>query len=174
MEVAHPPSGSSSTWFLVEFESGNVGYWGEGKIEVPGEKPLGVKERTNNKLNPHMASTPVSGLVWWVFIICFINEWLKRSKHGLFVFQLKKTLIWRRHCSVGQWCCSMTSKRSIDLFYRMFTGITFFHPSVRLTSQKPRAFVSLSINQSNRSYFRSFVVSVLFARFHFKVIRKSF
>ena len=25
---------------------------------VPGEKPLGAKERTNNKLNPHMASTP--------------------------------------------------------------------------------------------------------------------
>ena len=25
---------------------------------VPEEKPLGAKERTNNKLNPHMASTP--------------------------------------------------------------------------------------------------------------------
>ena len=25
---------------------------------VPGEKPLGAKERTKNKLNPHMASTP--------------------------------------------------------------------------------------------------------------------
>ena len=29
-----------------------------GKPEYPREKPLGAKERTNNKLNPHMASTP--------------------------------------------------------------------------------------------------------------------
>ena len=58
MEVAHPQSGSSSTWFLVELEFENVGFWGEGKTEVPGEKPLRARERTNNKLNPHMASTP--------------------------------------------------------------------------------------------------------------------
>ena len=25
---------------------------------VPGEKPLGARERTNNKLNPHMPSMP--------------------------------------------------------------------------------------------------------------------
>ena len=28
LEVAHPQSGSSSTWFLVELEFGNVGFWG--------------------------------------------------------------------------------------------------------------------------------------------------
>ena len=50
LEVAHPQSGSSSTWFLVELEFGNVGFWGEGKTGVPGEKPLGATERTNNKL----------------------------------------------------------------------------------------------------------------------------
>ena len=34
---------------------------------MPGEKPLGAKERTNNKLNPHLASTPVfePGPHWW-------------------------------------------------------------------------------------------------------------
>ena len=58
MEVAHPQSGSLSTWFLVELEFGNVGFWGEGKTGVPGEKPLGAKERTNNKLNPHIPLTP--------------------------------------------------------------------------------------------------------------------
>ena len=58
LEVAHPQSDSSSTWFLVELEFENAGFWGEGKTGVPGEKPLGAKERTNNKLNPHMASTP--------------------------------------------------------------------------------------------------------------------
>ena len=44
--------------FQIEFEFGSVGFWGEGKTGVPGEKPLGAKERTDNKLNPHMASTP--------------------------------------------------------------------------------------------------------------------
>ena len=29
-----------------------------GKPEYPEEKPLGAKEGNNNKLNPHMASTP--------------------------------------------------------------------------------------------------------------------
>ena len=43
--------------FQIELEFGSVGFSGEGKTEVPGEKPLGVRERKNNKLNPHMAST---------------------------------------------------------------------------------------------------------------------
>ena len=29
-----------------------------GKLEYQEEKPLGARGRTNNKLNPHMASTP--------------------------------------------------------------------------------------------------------------------
>ena len=48
-----------------------------------------------------------------VFVICFISQWMKGSKHGLFVFPPKKTLIWRRYFSIGQSCCSMTSKRRI-------------------------------------------------------------
>ena len=44
--------------FQIELEFGSVGFLGEGKTEVRGEKPLGARERTNNKLNPHMASTP--------------------------------------------------------------------------------------------------------------------
>ena len=39
----------------LEFES--VGFKGEGRAEVPGEKPLGAKEKTNNKLKLHMTST---------------------------------------------------------------------------------------------------------------------
>ena len=58
MEVAHPQSGSLSTWFLVKLEFENVGFWGEGKTGVPGEKSLGAKERTNNKFNPHIPLTP--------------------------------------------------------------------------------------------------------------------
>ena len=33
-------------------------FWGEGKIGVPGEKPLGVRTRASNKLNPHMRTVP--------------------------------------------------------------------------------------------------------------------
>ena len=44
--------------FQIELEFGSAGFSGEGKTAVPGEKPLGARERTNNKLNPHMASAP--------------------------------------------------------------------------------------------------------------------
>ena len=74
-----------------------------------------------------------------VFVICFISQWMKRTKHGLFAFPPKKTLIWRRHCSIDQSCCSMTSKR----FLESSSGMKFFQPSVRLTNQKPGAFVSV-------------------------------
>ena len=42
-------------------------------------------------------------------------------------------------------------KAKYRLISRKFSGMKFFHPSVRLTKQKPREFVSGSINQSNRS-----------------------
>ena len=53
---------SWSNWNLEMF-----GFWGEGKTGVPGEKPFGARERTSNKINPHMASTPgfEPGLHWW-------------------------------------------------------------------------------------------------------------
>ena len=67
LEVAHPQSDSSSTWFLMELEFGYIGFWREGKSGVPGEKPLGAKERSKNKLKPHMASSPgfEPGPHWW-------------------------------------------------------------------------------------------------------------
>ena len=43
-EVAHPQSGSSSTWFLVKLEFGNGGFGGEGKLEYP-EKNLSKQRR---------------------------------------------------------------------------------------------------------------------------------
>ena len=47
--------------FQNELKFGSVGAWGEGKTRWTGQKPLRVKERTNNKLNPHMGSTPGFG-----------------------------------------------------------------------------------------------------------------
>ena len=64
---------------------------------------------------------------------------MERTKHGLFVFPPKKTLIWRRHCSIDQSCCSMTSKQ----FLESSSGMKFVYPSVRLANQKPGAFVSV-------------------------------
>ena len=50
----------------------------------------------------------------------------KEIKHGLFVFLPKKTIIWRRHCSISQSCCSMRSKRSIDWFLESPRAWSFF------------------------------------------------
>ena len=58
------------------------------------------------------------------------------------------------------------------LFSKKFLGMKFFHPSIRLTNQKPHAF-DLFNKRIKSLYFHSFVVSVLFAHFHFKIIRKS-
>ena len=57
--VAHPQNGYSSTvsrsnWNLEML----VFVEGSRKTGVPGEKTLGAGTRTNNKLNPDMASTP--------------------------------------------------------------------------------------------------------------------
>ena len=71
----------------------------------------------------------------------FCQPMNEKKKHGLFVFPPKKTLIWSGHCLIGQSCCSMTSKRSIDWFLEISLGMKFFQPSVRLTIQKPSAFV---------------------------------
>ena len=45
----------------------SVGFQEEGKTGESGEKPLGARERNNNKLNPYMASTLgfKPGLHWW-------------------------------------------------------------------------------------------------------------
>ena len=41
-------------------------------------------------------------------------------------FPAKETLIWRRHCSIGQSCCSMTSKPSIGWFLESSRAWSFF------------------------------------------------
>ena len=92
---------------------------------------------------------------------------MKRSKHGLLVFPPKKTLICKRHCSISQSCCSITVKAKYRLISRKFFGHEVFIPERSLNQPKATRVCIRSTNQSNRS------ISVLFARFHFKVIRKS-
>ena len=42
--------------FQNKLKFGNFGFQGKGKTRVLGEKSLGARTRTNNKLNPHMTS----------------------------------------------------------------------------------------------------------------------
>ena len=87
---------------------------------------------------------------------------MKRSRHGLFkeIPNMEEALF--------DWpiLLQYDFKAKYRLISRKSSGVKFFHPSVYLADHpfdKPiKSF-----------YFRSFVVSVLFARFHFKVIRKS-
>ena len=60
-------------------------------------------------------------------------------------FPAKKTLIWRRHCSISQSCCSMTSKRSTGWFLESFSR------ERSLNQPKATRVCIRSINQSNRS-----------------------
>ena len=53
----------------------------------------------------------------------------------------KKTLLWSRHCLIGQSCCNMTSKWSINWLKEGSSGMNFFQPSIHLTNQKPHTFV---------------------------------
>ena len=61
----------------------------------------------------------------------------EKNKTGTLRFPGKENPNMERHCSIDQSCCSMTSKR----FLESSLGMKFFQPSVRLTNQKPGAFV---------------------------------
>ena len=81
----------------------------------------------------------------------------------------KKTLIWRRHCSIS-W--PIVLQFDVKAISRMFSGMKFFRRSVRLTNQS-HARLHPFDKPIKLLHFRLFIVSVLFASFHFKVIRKS-
>ena len=74
---------------------------------------------------------------------------MKRSKYGLFVFPPKKTLIRRGHPSIGQCCCSMTSKQSIDWFLESSRAWQVFSPERSLNQSKA---TSVCIRSTNQSY----------------------
>ena len=113
----------------------------------------------------------------WVFVICFISQWMERSKHGLLVFQPKKTLIilgflWRRHRSIGQLCCKITSKWRVVRFLESSSGMKFFQPRVHFNNQpKTKRICIHSTNPSNHSI--SIYLLFLFCSRNFKVIRTS-
>ena len=80
------------------------------------------------------------------------NRWKIKISYGLFFFAPKETLIWRRHCSIGQSCCSMTSKRSIFWFLDSSREWSFFTRAFTLPAKSHLRFCHIcSINQWNCS-----------------------
>ena len=71
-----------------------------------------------------------------------------------FRFPAKKNLIWRRHWSIGQSCCSWLQydvKAKYRLISRKFSGMKFFLPECSINHPKATWVCIRSINQSNRS-----------------------
>ena len=75
----------------------------------------------------------------YVFVICFISQWMKRTKQGLPNMEMA-LLDWP---IVLQYDVTFLESSPAS-------GLKFFQPSVRLTNQKPVRLYP-SINQSNRS-----------------------
>ena len=118
LEVAHPQSGSSSTWFLVALELGHIGFCGEGKPRVP-EKKLseewalytkrshGAKQTTlldSKQRRGILKGKGVSFLddalahcVVYHLIRCFCSMWPFHAKGPYF----NKMPIWYKHCRYG-------------------------------------------------------------------------
>ena len=66
---------------------------------------------------------------------------MKRSKHGLFVFPPKKNPNMDKALFNWPVVLQYNVKAKYRLASRKFSGMNFFHESVRLTNQQPRAFV---------------------------------
>ena len=101
LEVAYPLGRSSSSWYLVELEFGNAGFWGEGKTGVPGEKPLRAMKKDQQQSQPiygvHASIGTLASLVAgecshpWTILV---HSWPLTSAKMLLLFTRPKSLIW--------------------------------------------------------------------------------
>ena len=87
-----------------------------------------------------------------MFVICFINQWMKRSKRGLFIFLQKKTLLNMRK-ALFDW--SIVLQHDVNAKYglisRTFPGLKVFSPECSSNQPKATRVCVHLINQSNRS-----------------------
>ena len=103
-------------------------------------------------------------LVWpWKMVLVsvrflFYQPMDENIKTWTLRFPPKKTLIRRRHCSIGQSCCSMTSKRRIGWFLESSRPWSFSAERSPNQSKATRLCIR-SINQSNSSSFPFVFVS---------------
>ena len=77
----------------------------------------------------------------------------EKVKTWPFHFPAQKNLIWRRHWSIGQSCCSWLQddvKAKYRLISRKFSGMKCFLPECSINQTKATRVCIRSINQSNR------------------------
>ena len=138
-------------------------------------KILGIRIRAQNHSIYSVCCLIRAIFVWsWKMVsvsvqYIFISQWMKRSKHGLFVFPPKKTLKWRRHWPL---MLQYDVKAKYRLILKSSWAWSFFTQAFALPT-KIHACLYLFDKPIKELYYCSFVVSVLFARFHFKVKQKS-
>ena len=86
----------------------------------------------------------------YVFVICFIRQWMKRSKHGLFVFPPKNPNMEK---ALFDWpiVLQYDVKAKYRLISRKFFGHEVFSPERSLNQPEVTHVSVRSINQSNRS-----------------------
>ena len=78
----------------------------------------------------------------------------EKIKTWPFRFPAQKNLIWRRHWSIGQSCCSWLQydvKAKYRLISRKVSGMKFFLPECSINQPKATWVCIRSINQSNPS-----------------------
>ena len=83
-----------------------------------------------------------SGSVRYLFYD-ITSQWMKRFKTWSLRFPAKENPNMEK--ALFDWLIVLQYdvKAKYRLISRKFSGMKFFHPSVRLTNQKPRAFVSV-------------------------------
>ena len=71
-------TGTKQNVSQIKLEFGSVGFWGEQKTGVPGEKPLEARTKTNNKLYPHAinAKTWTRVIHWWEATVPPLTAWV--------------------------------------------------------------------------------------------------
>ena len=80
-----------------------------------------------------------------MFVVCFISQWIKRSKHGLGLWTFPDNENPNMEKALFEWPIVLLYdvKAKYLLISRKFFGReVFLQPNVCLTNQKPRAFVS--------------------------------
>ena len=87
-----------------------------------------------------------------MFVICFISQLLKRSKHGLFVFPTKENPYMEKALFDWPIVLQYHLKAKYRLIFRKFFGMNFFSAKLSLNQPKakPRTFCIRSTNKSNR------------------------
>ena len=99
---------------------------------------------------------------------------MKRSKHGLLVFPSKENPNVKKALFDWPIVLRYDVKAKYRWISRKFLGMKFLQPERSLNNQTKATSVCYPFYKPIKSlYFRSFVVSFLFVRFYFKVIRKS-